>query len=61
MWLRWATLDGELLLLPDEAAEQRAKAETQRADAAEQRAERLAQLLREQGIDPDINKINKLC
>jgi len=42
------------------AAEQRAQAETGRANAAEQRArseakraERLAQLLREQGIDPD--------
>jgi len=39
VWLRWTTLNGELLLLPEEAAEQR--------------AERLAQLLREQGIDPD--------
>jgi Uma2 family endonuclease len=36
-----------------QAAEQRAQAETKRANAAEQRAERLAQLLREQGIDPD--------
>ena len=74
VWLRWAMLDGELLLLPDEAEAQRAEAETrraeaeaqraeaeaqraeteaQRAEAAEQRAERLAQLLREQGIDPD--------
>ena len=32
---------------------QRANAEAKRANAAEQRAERLAQLLREQGIDPD--------
>ena len=60
VWLRWFTLDGELLLLPDEAEAQRADAEAQhaaqekqRADLAEQRAERLAQLLREQGIDPD--------
>ncbi len=44
-WLRWATLDDELILLPDEAAAQqveietqRAKAEAQRANVAEQRA-----------------------
>jgi Uma2 family endonuclease len=88
-WLRWATLDGELLLLPREieaqraeaadqraeaeakraaaeakraeaadqraeAADQHAKAETQRADQERQRADRLAQLLREKGIDPDL-------
>ena len=95
VWLRWTTLDGELLLLPDEAEAQHAAQEKQRADVAEQhaqaeakratqekqradaetqhaaqekqradiaeqraqveaqRAERLAQLLREQGIDPD--------
>jgi len=81
IWLRWTTLDGELLLLPEEAeakradvaeqhaqaeakraneekqradvAEQRAQAETERATQEKQRAERLAQLLREQGIDPD--------
>jgi Uma2 family endonuclease len=88
VWLRWATLSGELLLLPEEIEakralqekqraqaeakraeqekqraqaeakravqeKQHAQAEAQRANAAEQRAERLAQLLREQGIDPD--------
>jgi len=74
VWLRWTTLDGELLLLPDETeakranaeaqhaaqekqradiAEQRAQVEAQRAEQEKQRAERLAQLLREQGIDPD--------
>ena len=46
VWLRWSTLTGELLLLP-------AEIEAKRANAAEQRAERLAQLLRKQGIDPD--------
>ena len=46
VWLRWTTLAGELLLLPEEAqtrrAEleaQRAKVEAQRAKVAEQRAE----------------------
>ena len=60
MWLRWATLNGDLLLLPEEAeaqraniAEQYAEQEKQRANVAEQRAERLAQRLRELGIDPD--------
>jgi len=80
-WLRWATLDGELLLLPRETEAQRAEAEAQRAEQerqqkeqalqrvkaeaqraeqerqqkeqALQRANRLAEILREQGIDPD--------
>jgi len=94
-WLRWATLDGDLLLLPAEIEAKRAEAETQRAEQerqqkeqalqraeqerqqkeqalqraeaetqraeqerqqkeqALQRADRLAQILREQGIDPD--------
>jgi len=39
MWLRWATLDGELLLLPREIEAQRAEAEAQRAEAEAQRAE----------------------
>ncbi|MDY6784930.1 MAG: Uma2 family endonuclease [Cyanobacteriota bacterium] len=41
-WLRWATLDGELLPLPEEiakAAEQRAETAQQRAKTAQQRAE----------------------
>jgi Uma2 family endonuclease len=36
-----------------EAEKQRAEAEKQRAEAERQRADRLSQLLREQGIDPD--------
>ena len=46
-WLRWATLDGTLLLpTPQEALEaetQRAEAETQRAEAETRRAEAEAQ------------------
>lgn len=41
-WLRWATLDGKLLPLPEEMAEQerqRAENAEQRAESAEQRAE----------------------
>jgi hypothetical protein len=66
-WLRWATRDGDLLLLPaeievqradlerqqKEQALQRADLERQQKEQALQRAERLAQRLREQGIDPD--------
>ena len=39
LWLRWMTLEGDLILTPEEKAEQR--------------AERLAAKLRELGIDPD--------
>jgi len=39
VWLRWATIKGNLLLLPEEIEAQRAQAEAQRAHAAEQRAE----------------------
>jgi hypothetical protein len=52
-WLRWAMLDGDLLLLPAEIEAQRADLERQQKEQALQRAERLAQRLREQGIDPD--------
>ena len=62
-WLRWWTEAGDLLLWGTESAQQekqradsesrRAEAESQRADAERQRAERLAELLRAQGIDPD--------
>ncbi|WP_263975213.1 Uma2 family endonuclease [Leptolyngbya sp. 7M] len=49
VWLRWATLDGELLPTDGELAEQ----ERQRAEEERQRADRLAAKLRELGIDPD--------
>jgi len=46
VWLRWTTLTGELLLLPEEieaeranAEAKRANAEAKRANAAEQRAQ----------------------
>ena len=62
-WLRWWTEQGELLLWGSELAlqerqranaeHQRANAEHQRANAEYQRAERLAAILREQGIDPE--------
>lgn len=56
LWLRWFTLDGELLLTESEkaaAAEVRATAAEVRATEAEERAERLAAKLRELNIDPD--------
>jgi Uma2 family endonuclease len=70
IWLRWATLEGELLPTGDERAEQaqqqaeqehqRAEQERQRAEQERQRAEqerisrqRLAEKLRELGVDPE--------
>ena len=44
-WLRWATLDGQVLPVPEEIAEQE-----------HGRAERLAARLRELGVDPDTLK-----
>jgi len=49
VWLRWATLEGELLPTPEEAAEQ----EYLRAEREKQRAERLAAQLRSLGVEPD--------
>ena len=54
-WLRWYGA-GDCVPTPEEArqlARLQVVAERSRAEAAELRAERLAQLLREQGIDPD--------
>lgn len=49
IWLRWLTLEGDIIPLPTEIA---ATAE-QRAITAEQRAEKLAAKLRELGVEPD--------
>ncbi|MEA5521453.1 Uma2 family endonuclease [Limnoraphis robusta CCNP1315] len=54
VWLRWATLEGELLPTTEEIAEQqrqRAEQQRQRAELAEQQLEQLKQQLRERGID----------
>jgi Uma2 family endonuclease len=48
-WLRWWDADGNLLLWGKEQVEQ----EKQRAEQEKQRADRLAELLRQQGINPD--------
>jgi Uma2 family endonuclease len=63
LWLRWWDLQGDLLLIGTERAEQErqraeqehesAEQERQRAEQERQRADRLAQRLRELGIDPD--------
>jgi Uma2 family endonuclease len=63
VWLRWATLEGELLPTDGELVQQerqrveeerqRAEEERQRAEEERQRADRLAAKLRELGIDPD--------
>jgi hypothetical protein len=56
LWLRWVSLQGEMIL----SGRERAEEERQRADVAElkwerehQRAERLAQMLRQLGQNPD--------
>jgi hypothetical protein len=46
-WRRWATLEGELLWLPEEAEKQRADAEAQRANQeAQARCEAEAEIAR---------------
>ena len=55
-WLRWWDDSGQLLPWAVELVEQerqRAEQERQRAEQERQRADRLAELLRSQGIDPD--------
>jgi Uma2 family endonuclease len=44
-WLRWATLAGELLLLPEESEKQRAQLAQQQAKIAEQRVKSVEQQL----------------
>lgn len=59
-WLRWANLNNTLLPTAEEyerirtaEAQQQAAAAQQEATAAQQRADRLAERLRQMGIDPD--------
>jgi Uma2 family endonuclease len=63
LWLRWCDRQGQVIPTGAEgqnaerqraeAERQRAEAERQRAEAEQQRADRLAEKLRELGIDPD--------
>ncbi|MEL6555757.1 MAG: Uma2 family endonuclease [Cyanobacteria bacterium J06621_11] len=63
LWLRWCDTQGNLLLTGAEgkaiekqradAAQQKADAAQQKADAEQQKAERLAEKLRQMGVDPD--------
>ena len=48
-WLRWWDSEGNLLL----TGEERAEVERQRAEKERQRADRLAEKLREMGVNPD--------
>lgn len=61
LWLRFYDQTGNLVPLPEEAAQQQAEVAQQQAEAAQQqaetqrqRAERLAARLREMGEDPDL-------
>ncbi|MEB3181857.1 MAG: Uma2 family endonuclease [Nostocaceae cyanobacterium] len=49
LWLRWFTIEGELISIPEEKAEQ-AK---QQAASAHRRVELLAERLRQLGVNPD--------
>jgi len=53
VWLRFYDREGNLVLLPEEAAQQRAEQAEQLAEQERQRAERLAAQLRAMGVDPD--------
>ncbi|UBF25908.1 Uma2 family endonuclease [Kovacikia minuta CCNUW1] len=52
--LRFFTSEGEKVLLPEEEMEQRAEQERQRAEQERQRADRLAEKLRDLGVDPEM-------
>lgn len=52
-WLRFYRSDGSVAPLPDEAAQQWADEERQRAEQAEQRLTALIERLRQQGIAPE--------
>ena len=52
-WLRFYTIDHQLVLTMAEAEARRAEAEAQRAETERQRAERLAAKLRELGVEPE--------
>ena len=53
LWLRWYDVSGDWVLTPEEFERQRAELESQRAQLETQRANRLADRLREMGINPD--------
>ena len=53
LWLRWYDVSGDWVLTPEEFERQRAELESQRAESESQRANRLADRLREMGINPD--------
>ncbi len=56
LWLRWFTLEGELIPVPTEeaiAAKQEATQAKQEADLAKTKVEQLAERLRQLGVNPD--------
>lgn len=56
LWLRWFTLEGELIPVPTEeaiAAKQEATQAKLEADLAKTKAEQLADRLRQLGVNPD--------
>ncbi len=53
IWLRFYDQAGNLVPLPEEAAQQQLETAQQQAQSEHQRAEALAARLREMGVDPD--------
>ncbi len=56
LWLRWFTLEGKLIPVPEEeaiAATKRASITEQEAAQARKRAEQLAERLRQLGVNPE--------
>lgn len=56
LWLRWYTLEGKLIPIPEEeaiAARQEAEQAKQEVEQAKRRAEQLAERLRQLGVNPD--------
>jgi hypothetical protein len=53
LWLRWYDASGDWVLTPEKFERQRAELESQWAESERQRANRLADRLRDMGINPD--------
>ncbi|EDX78322.1 hypothetical protein MC7420_8060 [Coleofasciculus chthonoplastes PCC 7420] len=56
LWLRWYDAEGNWILTPTEReaiAQEQLQAERQRAEAERVRSQRLEELLRSHGIDPN--------
>lgn len=56
LWLRWFTLEGDLIQVPEEeviVAKEEVNIAKQQAEAAQRKIDKLAEKLRELGVNPD--------